>query len=92
LTAAVATPVDAYIVVDVPGVGPLSLQLGRSAVPGVVPIASGFVPFAYTGPILQYTFTGGEPAGTYEVRAFLTHAGTMEVIGSVQVSPLVFTR
>jgi hypothetical protein len=89
LTPAVPTPVDAYIVIDVPGIGPLSLQLGGRVVAGTVPIARGLVPFAYTGPVLQYTFNGSEPAGGYQVRAFLTHAGTANVIGSVHVNPLI---
>jgi hypothetical protein len=92
LTPAVATSVDAYIVIDVPGVGPLSLQLGPQVVAGTVPIGRGFVPFAYTGPVLQYMFTGSEPAGAYQVRAYLTHAGTANVIGSVHVSSLIVTR
>jgi hypothetical protein len=92
LTPAVPTPVDAYIVIDVPGIGPLSLQFGGRVVAGTVPIARGFVPFAYTGPVLQYTFNGSEPAGGYQVRAFLTHAGTTNVIGSVHVNPLIVTR
>jgi hypothetical protein len=89
LTPAVATPVDAYILVDVPGGGTYSLQLGGGIVPGVVPIASGFVPFAYAGTVLQHTFTGGEPQGAYQFRAYLTHAGTSQVIGSAHVSGLV---
>lgn len=87
LTPDVATPVDAYIVVDVPGLGTLSLQLNGGVVPGTVPIASGFVPFPFSGLVLQYTFTGGEPPGTYQFRAFLTQPGTLTVIGVADADP-----
>ena len=90
LTPVVTTAVDAYIVIDVPGMGPLSLQLDGSVLPGTVPIASGFVPFQFAGPIFQHTFNGGEPAGSYEIRAWLTETGTANVIGSVHVSSLTF--
>jgi hypothetical protein len=92
LTPAVATPVDAYILFDVPGAGTYSLQLGGAIVPGVVPIASGFVPFAYSAPVLQYTFRGGEPAGAYRFRAYLTHAGTSQVIGAEHTTPMDISR
>ena len=40
-------PVDGYVVVQLPTGQFLSLQLGGSIVPGIVPIARGIVPLAY---------------------------------------------
>jgi hypothetical protein len=77
-----ATPmvVDAYVYVRIPTGQYFSLQLGGALVPGIVPIARGFVPFAYEAPLAQYTFSGGEPTGTYTWLFGLTRAGTMDFV------------
>jgi hypothetical protein len=41
-----------------------------------VPAASGVSSVDFTGSILEYTFTGQEPAGEYTWFAVLTRAGT----------------
>jgi hypothetical protein len=74
----VSAPVDAYIVVQLPTGGYLSLQLGGGLVPGIVPIARGIVPFPYEGTLVSYTFGGAEPLGTYTWFAMLTRPGTLE--------------
>jgi hypothetical protein len=84
-------PVDAYIVVDTPGLGTYSLLLGSTLVPGVVPIARGFTPFAFSGVLLTTPLPGSLPAGTYQWRTALTQAGTGIIIGTVDVTPFTFT-
>jgi hypothetical protein len=82
-------PVDAYIVLRLPSGQLLSLQLGGRFVPGIVPIARRFVPFDFQGALAQYTFTGGEPAGTYTWYAVLTTPGTLNFVSPLQ--QLAFT-
>jgi hypothetical protein len=85
-------PVDAYIVVDLPGGGgTYSLLLGPTIVPGQVPAATGFTPIPFSGPVLVVTLPGGLPPGTYQWRTFLTQAGTTTVIGSADVVPFTYT-
>ena len=84
--------VDAYVVVQLPTGQFLSLQLGGRLVPGIVPIARGFAPFAYEAPLAQYTFNGSEPMGTYLWHFGLTHPGTMEFIGLRQQIAFTFSR
>jgi hypothetical protein len=77
----VPEPVDAYIYLQLPTGQTLSLQLGGGFAPGIVPIAQRFVPFDLPGVVLaQYTFTGGEPRGTYTWHAMLTTPGTMNAV------------
>lgn len=83
--------VDAYIVLRAPDGSLLSLQLGPGAVPGIVPIGRGFVPFAFNGVVLQYPFGGGEMPGSYTWFSGLTEAGTMNVFGSVDADPFTFS-
>ena len=64
---AAAEVVDAYVVVRLPDQTFLSLVLGGAPVPGIVPIAPGLTPVAFSGELFRYTFTGGEPAGEYAV-------------------------
>lgn len=85
----VTGPVDAYIVVRLPSGQFLSLQLNGSFVAGIVPIARGFNPFAFQGIVANYTFSGGEPTGTYTWLAALTQPGTLNVIS--QLHQLNFT-
>jgi hypothetical protein len=79
-------PVDAYIVVQLPNGFLLSLQMGGGLVPGLVPIASGFVPFQFTGDVAQYVVTGAEPSGEYQWLSALTEPGTLNVIGAIQTT------
>jgi hypothetical protein len=84
--------VDAYVIVQLPTGHFLSLQLGGGLVPGIVPIARGFAPFAYDAPLAQYTFNGSEPIGTYLWHFGLTQPGTMEFIGQRQQIAFTFSR
>ena len=97
LTAALApgtapVAVDAYVVLELPAGILLSLQLDGQVVPGIVPIARGLTPFAFSGELLRYTFTGTEPVGTYTWKAVLTQAGTGNIIGSIQELQFSFSR
>jgi hypothetical protein len=84
----VPEPVDAYIYLQIPGGQTFSLQLGGGFAGGIVPIARGFVPFNFQGILAQYTFTGGEPRGTYTWHVMLTTPGTLNVVG--QASQVAF--
>jgi hypothetical protein len=75
--------VDAYVVLRVPGGGLLSLTLAGGVVPGIVPIATGFTPFSFTGVLFQHQLTGGEPQGPYALLAGLTQTGTLNIIGTI---------
>ena len=82
--------VDAYVLVRLPGGSMLSLTLGGGAVPGVVPIARGFLPTSLSGELLRYRFAGTEPVGSYTVTGALTVAGTGNVIGAIGERPFTF--
>lgn len=77
---ALASPVDAYVVVAQPNGQVLSLQLNGTLVPGLVPIGRGFVPFAYNGPIFQLAFPNGTPPGGYVFYSALTSPGTLNLL------------
>jgi hypothetical protein len=81
--------VDAYVVVRIPTGQYLSLQLGGGLVPGLVPIARGFVPFPFEAPLVQYRFSGGEPFGEYIWYAGLSRPGTLDFLTAAQ--QLTFT-
>ena len=84
--------VDAYVIVQLPTGQFLSLQLGGGLVPGIVPIARSFIPFAYDAPLAHYTFNGSEPLGTYLWHFGLTQPGTLELIGPPQHIAFTFSR
>lgn len=86
-----AAPVDAYVALRLPSGAFLSLQLGGLLVPGLVPIASGLVPFSFVGSLLDYTLTGVEPPGDYAWLAGLAQPGTLSVLGTVQETPFSIT-
>lgn len=83
-------PVDAYVVVQLPGGAFLSVTLAGGVVPGIVPIATGFAPFPFSGQLVAYTFTGLEPPGVYTVLVALTQPGTLNIIGAIQQTPFSF--
>jgi subtilisin family serine protease len=92
VTPGVSTPLaDAYVVVRLPGGSFLSLLLDGTLVPGLVPIARGFVPLAFNGEVLRFTLTGAEPPGAYAWLGALTHAGTLTVIGAIDEDAFTIT-
>jgi hypothetical protein len=78
------SPVDVYVVVQLPTGQLFSLQLGGGIVPGIVPIARGIVPIAFDAAILSYTFSGIEPPGAYTWYSVLTRPGTLEFVTPLQ--------
>lgn len=58
--------------------------------PGIVPIARGISPFAFSGELLRYTFSGSEPVGDYAWLAGLTTPGTLTVIGIIAQQSFTF--
>jgi hypothetical protein len=82
--------VDAYVVIQLPNGSFLSLTAGGVA-SGIVPLVPAFTPVAFAGPILNYTFTGAEPAGTYTWLSALTEAGTGTIIGTIDQDAFTFT-
>jgi hypothetical protein len=58
-------------------------------VPGIVPIARNFTPFAIQAQVAQYTFTGGEPGGVYRWFAALMQPGTLTPVGPIGQYPFV---
>jgi hypothetical protein len=82
--------VDAYVVVRAPGGQPFSLRLDGSVVAGVVPIATRFAPFRFTGDLARIAFTSAIPAGRYTWQAYLTEPGTTTVVGVVNETSFTF--
>lgn len=76
--------VDAYIVLQLPSGGFLSLQLGGGLAPGIIPLVRGVAPFAVQSLLVQYTFTGVEPRGTYTWYAVLATPGTLNFVSPPQ--------
>jgi hypothetical protein len=83
----IAGLVDAYVLLRLPDSTFLSLQLGGTVVPGIVPLASGFAPFAVSGEVLRVTIPGGVPAATFTWVGALTQAGTANVIPEIDEVP-----
>jgi hypothetical protein len=79
-------PVDAYIAVQVPGGGLFSLRADGSIVPGIQALATGIVPFPVSGELVRYTFTGGEPPGSYTWFGAVVPSGTTDV-GLIEQKP-----
>ena len=84
----VTTPVDAYVVVQVPG-GFLSLQIDGRLVPGLVPIAR-----AVVLPTLAVPFSfplAGAPPGAYAWIAGVTAPGTLSLAAPLSQTPFTIT-
>jgi hypothetical protein len=76
----VPAPVDAYVVLQGPDGSFRSLQLGGALIPGIVPIARGFAPFAYQGPLYSQVITPADAPGAYRWYAVLTVPGTLQFL------------
>ncbi|MCC7178371.1 MAG: DUF3494 domain-containing protein [Acidobacteria bacterium] len=85
---AARTPADAYVVLELPN-GQLMSWTGRGLVPGLVPVARGFAPFAFQGALAQVTVPRGAPAGRYTWLSALTAAGTLNLL--TPIAETVFT-
>lgn len=87
---AVTAPADAYVVLELPN-GQLMSWNGRGLVPGLVPVARGFVPFAFQGALAQVTVPRGAPAGRYTWLSALTAAGTLNLLSPIAESVFTIT-
>ena len=87
----ITTPVDAYVVLQLPTGQYYSLQLGSGLVPGIVPIARGFVPFPYAGAIFQQAFPASFPPGPYTFLSALTVPGSLELLTPIASTTVMFT-
>ena len=85
---AASAPADAYVVLELPN-GQLLSWTGRGLVPGLVPVARGFVPFPYEGAVAQVAVPRGAPPGRYTWLSALTAAGTLNLL--TPISESVFT-
>jgi hypothetical protein len=83
-----ATLADAYVVLELPN-GQLMSWTGGGLVPGLVPVARGFVPFQFDTSLLQLVIPRGAPAGRYTWLSALTQAGTLNLL--TPISESVFT-
>jgi len=85
---AASSPADAYVVLELPN-GQLMSWTGSALVPGLVPIARGFVPFPFQGVVAQLPIPPGAPAGRYTWLSALTESGTLNLM--TPISETVFT-
>jgi hypothetical protein len=79
---------DAYVVVELPN-GQLMSWTGSALVPGLVPIARGFVPGPFQGVVAQVVIPRGTPPGRYTWLSALTASGTLNLL--TPISETVFT-
>lgn len=87
---AVATPADAYVVLELPN-GQLMSWTGSGLVPGLVPIARGIVPVPFEGAIAQIVVPRGAPPGRYTWLSALSAAGTLNLITPIAESVFTIT-
>lgn len=81
---------DAYVVVQLPD-GQFLSWTGAGLVPGLVPIARGFVPFAFEGVVARVVIPRGAPAGRYTWLSALTAAGTLNLLTPIATSVFTIT-
>ena len=74
---------DAYVVLQTPDQTYLSLQLGGSLVPGVVPIARGLTAQNVSIPIWTVAIPQGTPSGEYRWLSAVTQTGTANIYDGI---------
>jgi hypothetical protein len=82
----VATPVDAYAVVETPAGGWISLQTDGPLQPGLVPIARAITLPTVTSPFV-FPIPAGTPAGLCHWIAGLTTPGTLSLVWPLVSTP-----
>lgn len=83
-------PVDAYVVFQEPGGQFFSVQPGNTIVPGIVPIATNFVPLPFSAQVLSAPLVG-IPAGNFTFMSALTQPGTLNIIPNLSTASFTFT-
>jgi hypothetical protein len=72
-------PVDAYLVLQLPG-GQFMSWTGSALVPGLIPIARGFMPFPFEGVVARVVIPRGAPPGDYAWLSALAAHGTLNLV------------
>jgi len=85
------TKADIYIALQLPDGTLLLMQPNGSFSTTITPLVSNISVPDFTGPIFNFSFTGAEPAGTYTWFAMLARPGTLNVIGTLAMTPFTFT-
>jgi Ice-binding-like len=86
----VPTLADAYVVLELPN-GQLMSWTGSGLVPGLVPIARGFMPFPFQGSLAQIVVPRGTPPGRYTWLSALTATGTLNLLTPIAESVFTIT-
>jgi hypothetical protein len=84
----VPTVADAYVVLELPN-GQFMSWTSNGLVPGLVPLARGFVPFPFQGVLGQVVVPAGVPPGRYTWLSALTATGTLNLLAPI--AETVFT-
>lgn len=87
-----ATPrtVDVYVAVSLPD-GTLLFYFYPSFTTDIRPAVTTWTVASFSGEIFRYTFTGGEPSGSYTWWAAFTEPGTLTIIGSIASAAFTFS-
>ena len=80
-------PADVYVAVQLPGGQLLFLRGDGSLTDTLAPIVTSWSPSFFAAPIFSYTFTGGEPVGSYAWLAAFTQPGTLTFLGEITAAP-----
>jgi hypothetical protein len=71
--------------------GQLMSWTGSGLVPGLVPIARGFMPFPFQGSLAQIVVPRGTPPGRYTWLSALTATGTLNLLTPIAESVFTIT-
>jgi len=88
---ATPTAVDAYVAVALPRGTLLFLQGDGSLTTDLRPIVSNWTVAAFSGEVFRYTFSGGEPLGSYRWLAAFTEPGTLTFVTPIVEAPFTFS-
>ncbi len=82
---------DVYVAVGLPDGTLLFLRGDGSFTPVLEPIVRSWPISTFVGQIFAYTFSGGEPVGTYAWLGAFTEPGTLNFIGPIVSAPFSFS-
>jgi photosystem II stability/assembly factor-like uncharacterized protein len=85
-----ASVLDVYIAVQLPDGSLLFLHEDGSIGSSMAPWKRNWSGTPISRQVLDYAFTGGEPAGNYNVLAVFTQPGTMTFLGPIVTAPFSF--
>jgi ELWxxDGT repeat protein len=84
-------PVDAFVLLPLPDGTVLSLRPDGTLAPGILPIATGFVPVAFAGEAARFVIPSVTAPVALSWKAALVDAGTATLIGGIDDGPFVVT-